>query len=192
MTSNNVCTSTSVYHAVGVSTCSCVRDHETHQNGILDTVLVEQMSFPCLLLQLSTNHELCFIFSITAAAETPSNITVNRVTPTATSITVSWSVPSTGAIPTGYIVHYLASGDKGSTIINSGTTTMVTITVLSTELVYEITLQTLSDMLPSAKSMTITIGSKWLPCHDSQLCRGVEVCTTTQFMPFACWSMCFL
>ena len=48
-------------------------------------------------------------------------------------------------------------------IIDSGATTTAMIHVLATELVYDITMQTLSDMLPSARSMTITSGSEWLP-----------------------------
>ena len=106
---------------------------------------------------------LVLFFCPSSAADPPSDITATRDPPTATSITVSWSVPSTGATPTGYIIHYQADGDAGSMTINSGATTTAVIAVLSTELVYDITMQTLSTMLPSAWSSTITSGSEWLP-----------------------------
>ena len=103
-------------------------------------------------------------FCPSSAADPPSDITATRDPPTDTSITVSWSVPSTGATPTGYIIHYQADGDAGgSMMIDSGATTMAMITVLETELAYDITMQTLSAGLPSARSTTIISGSEWLP-----------------------------
>ena len=66
---------------------------------------------------------------------------------------VTWTKPTTGATPTGYIIHYKADGDQGTVVVSNGTTTMEVIYVHSTELVYAITMVTLSTMLPSKLSL---------------------------------------
>ena len=91
--------------------------------------------------------------------------------PTASNITVTWTAPTSGATPTGYIILYQADGDQGSVMVNSQATMAVVQVAANptiniefqrhkkhriSKFVYSITMVTLSTMLPSALSMTVT------------------------------------
>lgn len=94
---------------------------------------------------------ICYSSPHPAAAEPPSDISAIRDPPNGSNITITWSEPTTGATPTGYFIHYQVGGDQGNMTVDSNTT-MAEITLKSTELVYCVTMVTLSAITPSKPS----------------------------------------
>ena len=73
-------------------------------------------------------------------------------------ITVSWTPPSGGTPPTGYIIYYEATSggaDTGSDIVNGASTSEHTITGRASG-PYTVRIMALSDQLPSTVTETIS------------------------------------
>ena len=91
-----------------------------------------------------------------AAAAPPCDITANRDPPNATVIKLQWTKPTTGAI-TGYMIYYWADGNHSNGTVSKipvpAEPTWTYLNVKSTELVYVITIVTLTSMLPSKPSL---------------------------------------
>ena len=103
-----------------------------------------------------------FTFCHFTDAVPPSNIFATQATPTTLDINVVWTEPTTGATPTGYIIYYQGDNDEGSVIVNNGTTTtaVVRVTANPAKLVYNITMLTLSAMLPSPLGTSVFVRSE--------------------------------
>lgn len=90
-----------------------------------------------------------------AAAEPPLDISAYRDPPNASEITVTWTMPTTGPTPTGYIIRYWTDNGQDDVLIESGNATMAVVPVKPTEPVYSIIMFTLSDMLLSKPSSPV-------------------------------------
>ena len=88
------------------------------------------------------------------AADSPTN--VNAVLVNVTTITVSWTPPATVS---GYKVYWSGDGggDTGNMSVGADDTA-VTISGLTTGLMYDITIVALSDQLPSPVVIVATLG----------------------------------
>lgn len=89
--------------------------------------------------------------SCPAAAKPP---VINSTHRDPVKITIKWTKPTIGATPTGYIIYYQADDDQGNMRVESNAT-MAVISVKPTKKVYTISMVTLSDMLPSTRSLSI-------------------------------------
>ena len=69
---------------------------------------------------------------------------------------MSWTPPTTGATPTGYIIYYQNSGDQSSVVIDNGTAETWDIIGRQVDRVYTITTVTLSNQLPSKETAAVT------------------------------------
>ena len=98
-----------------------------------------------------------------AAAEPPSYISANRNPPNASSITITWTQPTTGATPTGYKIYFWADGHSDTVTVGDGllpNTRMEPIRVNPAEPVYGIFMVTLSAELPSKPSSPVVYSEK--------------------------------
>ena len=84
--------------------------------------------------------------SLITAADSPTNLLAMQASPT--SITVSWTVPLSGATVTGYQINYQSEREEGSVNVDASEAT-VTLDGRSHGLTYNISILALSQQLPS-------------------------------------------
>ena len=97
----------------------------------------------------------------TAAPSRPTDIRAVLITGS-DNITVSWTPPSGGTPPTGYVIYYEATSggaDAGSTTVSGASTSEVTITGRASN-EYTVKIVSLSDQLPSTVTETTTISGE--------------------------------
>ena len=97
----------------------------------------------------------CLQFDTTTAVPSPATDLRAVLITSSSSIVVSWTPPSGGTPPTGYIIYYEATSggvDVGSATVSGASTSEVTITGRAGG-VYTVRIVALSDQLPSNCSM---------------------------------------
>ena len=100
---------------------------------------------------------------IPAAADPPTSLNVERVSPT--SVRVSWTAPLSVATVIGYQIFYQAEGDWGNVSVDAGVTS-TTLSNLRNGLTYNITMVALSMHLPSSVvgPQSVTLGKSLYSC----------------------------
>ena len=109
-------------------------------------------------MHFSTLESIPFI--CTAAGE-PTGL---RATKDSTTISVTWTIPSGGATPTGYVVYFEATDggtDSGSETVTNGTIKQLLITGRNHSS-YDISMVAVSTHLPSSIVGPVSTESEWL------------------------------
>ena len=117
------------------------------------------MSATVARIVYSDPYKLSDFSCITAAPGPPTGLRA-LLFPGKNSIAVSWTPPSGGILPTGYIIYYEATSggaDTGDVTVNGASTSEYTITG-RTSGAYTVRIVALSSQLPS--TVTITTGSE--------------------------------
>ena len=87
-------------------------------------------------------------------------------------ITVSWTPPSGGTPPTGYIIYYVGGADTGSATVGGASTSELTITLTNRNSgAYTVRIVALSTQLPS--TVVETAGSESICCDNYWLIHTV-------------------
>ena len=102
------------------------------------------------------------LFFVYAAADHPTNLTVERLPREPGSFRVSWIPPASLANLTGYRIYYSGAGDSGSMDVGASTTE-VSIDNRTAGVTYTITIVALSPHLPSPVigPVTVTLGENF-------------------------------
>ena len=120
-------------------------------------------------MQLMNNygwHEYYFLY---IAADSPTNLTVERLPEEPGSFRVSWTPPASLVNLTGYRIYYNGAGDSGSVDVDASQTN-ITIGNCTTSVTYSITLVALSPHLPSpvVGPVSVILGEDFASKNDVQ------------------------
>ena len=105
------------------------------------------------------------IISLHAAAESPTNLTIERLPEEPRSFRVSWNPPASLANLTGYRVYYSGADDSGSIDVGASATEVI-IDNCTVGVSYSITMVALSQHLPSpvVGPVSVTLGEYSAGC----------------------------
>ena len=107
-------------------------------------------------MQLMNNYGWHEYYFLCIAADSPTNLTVERLPEEPGSFRVSWIQPASLVNLTGYHIYYSGADDSGSMDV-SASATEVTIDNRTTSVTYSITMVALSPHLPSPAVGPVTV-----------------------------------
>ena len=111
---------------------------------------------------------MMIIFYLCTAADTPTDLTAEKLPQEPGSFRVSWNPPASSANLTGYRIYYSGADDSGSVDVGASTTN-ITIDSHKLGVAYTITMVALSPHLPSSVvgPVTVTLGENNLYSTDT-------------------------
>ena len=120
-------------------------------------------------MQLMNNYGCHEYYFPCTAANTPTNLTVERLPEEPGSFRVSWTPPASTANLTGYRIYYSGADDSGSMDVDASATE-VTIGNRTAGVTYTITMVALSPHLPSPMigPVTVILGEDFASKNDVQ------------------------